>query len=392
MSNPIERIRDWQDELTAWRRDFHAHPELGLEETRTAALVAERLEAMGYEVHRGVGVTGVVGVLRNGHGNRAIGLRADMDALPMQEEGNPAYKSTNPGVMHGCGHDGHTTMLLAAARYLAETRNFDGTVNLIFQPAEEGRGGALGMIEDGLFQRFPCDEIYALHNRPGMPVGKYGIRPGPMMAGCAFWDLHIHGRGGHGAWPQYAIDPVVIGAQLVTAFQTIVARNVPPTDTAVLTTTGFDAGKAYNVIPEHVSLKGTARAYNETTMQLIEDRMRALATSICAGFGATAELIFEVVTVPVLNAAEQTEALAEAAAGLVGQGQVNLDHPSSMGSEDFSYMMREVPGAYINIGNGEGSHGGCELHNPAYDFNDHAIPYGAGVLAAVVEKRLVKAG
>ena len=196
MSNPIERIRDWHEELTAWRRDFHMHPELGLEETRTAALVAERLHAMGYEVHTGVGVTGVVGVLKNGSGNRAIGLRADMDALPMEEENSFAHRSTKPGLMHGCGHDGHTTMLLGAAKYLAESRNFDGTVNLIFQPAEEGRGGALAMINDGLFQRFPCDEVYGLHNRPGLAVGRYGIRPGAMMAGAAFWDIHVHGKGG----------------------------------------------------------------------------------------------------------------------------------------------------------------------------------------------------
>ena len=390
MTTPVERIRDWQEELTAWRRDFHMHPEIGLEETRTAALVAERLEAMGYEVHRGVGVTGVVGVLRNGQGNRAIGLRADMDALPMAEENSFGHKSTVPNMMHACGHDGHTTMLLGAAKYLAETKNFDGTVNLIFQPAEEGRGGALAMLNDGLFQRFPCDEIYGLHNRPGLAVGKYGIRPGAMMAGAAFWDLDIHGKGGHGARPESTVDPVVVGAQIVTAYQSIVARNVAPIDTAVVSTTGFDAGQAYNVIPEHVHLRGTVRTYKVETMQLVRDRMQALATAIAAGFGATAELHWNEITVPVINTPEQTTAIADAAAELVGEAHVERNKAPVMGSEDFSYMLQERPGAYIIVGNGEGQMGGCEVHNPKNDFNDTAIPYGAGILAAIVEKQLAK--
>ena len=390
MSNPIDRIRDWQEELTAWRRDFHMHPEIGLEEVRTSALVAERLEAMGYEVHRGVGVTGVVGVLRNGSGNRAIGLRADMDALPMEEENSFGHRSTVPGMMHGCGHDGHTTMLLGAAKYLAETKNFDGTVNLIFQPAEEGRGGALAMINDGLFQRFPCDEVYGLHNRPGLAVGKYGIRPGAMMAGAAFWDIHIHGKGGHGARPEATIDPVVVGAQIVTAFQSIVARNVAPIDTAVVSTTGFTAGQAHNVIPEHVHLMGTVRTYKVETMKLVHDRMQALASSIALGFGATAELLWNEITVPVINTEEQTTAIADAAAALVGEAHVERNRAPVMGSEDFSYMLQERPGAYIVVGNGEGSMGGCDVHNPKYDFNDTSIPYGAGILAAIVEKQLAK--
>ena len=390
MTTPVERIRDWQEELTAWRRDFHMHPEIGLEETRTAALVAERLEAMGYEVHRGVGVTGVVGVLRNGQGNRAIGLRADMDALPMAEENSFGHKSTVPNMMHACGHDGHTTMLLGAAKYLAETKNFDGTVNLIFQPAEEGRGGALAMLNDGLFQRFPCDEIYGLHNRPGLAVGKYGIRPGAMMAGAAFWDLDIHGKGGHGARPESTVDPVVVGAQIVTAYQSIVARNVAPIDTAVVSTTGFDAGQAYNVIPERVHLRGTVRTYKVETMQLVRDRMQALATAIAAGFGATAELHWNEITVPVINTPEQTTAIADAAAELVGEAHVERNKAPVMGSEDFSYMLQERPGAYIIVSNGEGQMGGCEVHNPKYDFNDTAIPYGAGILAAIVEKQLAK--
>jgi amidohydrolase len=386
---PIDHIRRYHDELTAWRRDFHAHPETGFEEHRTAALVAERLESWGIEVHRGIGRTGVVGVLRSGRGNRAIGLRADMDALDMPEENGFAHRSTVPGKMHGCGHDGHTTMLLGAARYLAETKNFDGTVHLIFQPAEEGQGGAQAMIADGLFERFPCDAVYGLHNRPGLEVGRYGIRAGAMMAGCAFFDIHIHGRGGHAARPEATVDPVVCGAQIVAALQSVVARSVAPADTAVLSVTGFTAGQAYNVIPERVALRGTVRTYRVEVMRQVEARMRALAGSIATGFGATAELDFREITVPVINTAEQTGLIADAAAALVGEGHVDRDRPAVMGSEDFSYMLQERPGAYILVGNGTGATGGgCDVHNPRYDFNDAAIPYGAGILAAVAEAEL----
>jgi amidohydrolase len=387
--NPIEHIRAYQDQLTAWRRDFHAHPETGFEEHRTAALVAERLESWGIEVHRGIGRTGVVGVLRSGHGNRAVGLRADMDALDMPEANGFAHRSTVPGKMHGCGHDGHTTMLLGAARYLAETRNFDGIVHLIFQPAEEGQGGAQAMIADGLFERFPCDAVYGLHNRPGMPVGHYGIREGAMMAGCAFFDLAIHGKGGHAARPEATVDPVVCGAQVISAWQSIVGRNVAPYDTAVISVTGFEAGTAYNVIPERVALRGTVRAFRTETMKLLEQRMRALAASIATGFGATAELDFREITVPVVNSPEQTRLIADAAAAMVGEPHVDRARVAAMGSEDFSWMMAERPGAYILVGNGAGE-GSCEVHNPGYDFNDAAIPYGAGILAAVVEKELPK--
>ena len=386
--NPIEHIRRYQEQLTEWRRDFHAHPETGFEEHRTSALVAERLASWGIEVHREVGRTGVVGVLRNGKGNRAIGLRADMDALDMPEENEFAHRSTIPGKMHGCGHDGHTTMLLGAARYLAETRNFEGTVHFIFQPAEEGQGGAQAMIADGLFERFPCDAIYGLHNRPGLEVGRYGIRPGAMMAGCAFFDVHIRGKGGHGARPESTVDPVVCGAQIVTALQSVVARNVAPADTAVVSITGFSAGQAYNVIPERVSLRGTVRAFKVETMRLVEARMRALVQSIATGFGATAELDFREITIPLINAEEQTRIIADAAAALVGEAHVDRDRAPVMGSEDFSYMLAERPGAYIIVGNGTGDAGGCEVHNPRYDFNDAAIPYGAGILAAVVEREL----
>ncbi len=389
--NPIQHIRGWQDQLAAWRRDFHAHPELGLEEHRTAALVAERLRSWGIEVHTGVGgATGVVGTLRNGRGNRAVGLRADMDALPMEEENGFAHRSTVPGKMHACGHDGHTTMLLGAARYLAETRRFDGTVHFIFQPAEEGGGGARAMVADGLFRRFPCDAVYGLHNRPGLEVGRYGIRPGAMMAGCAFFDIHVHGKGGHGARPAATVDPVVCGAQIVSALQTVVARNIRSGEAAVLSVTGFDAGRAYNVIPERVALRGTVRAFRTETMRLVEARMRALAESIAAGFGATAALDFREVTVPVVNGTEQTTVFADAAASLVGEDGVERGWPAVMGSEDFAYMLAECPGAYIVTGNGveEDGGGGTEVHSPRYDFNDAAIPYGAGVLAAVAEREL----
>ena len=346
-------------------------------------------------MHRGIGRTGVVGVLRNGsasraasgNASRAIGLRADMDALDMPEENGFAHRSTIPGKMHGCGHDGHTTMLLGAARYLAETRAFDGTVHFIFQPAEEGQGGAQAMIADGLFERFPCDAVYGLHNRPGMEVGHYGIRTGAMMAGCAFFDIQIHGRGGHGARPEATVDPVVCGAQIVSALQSVVARNVAPAETAVLSVTGFTAGQAYNVIPERVALRGTVRAYRTEVLRQIEARMRALAQSIATGFGASADLDFREITVPVVNTAEQTSLIAEAAAALVGEAHVDRNRPAVMGSEDFSYMLAERPGAYILVGNGTGE-AACEVHNPRYDFNDAAIPYGAGILAAVVEREL----
>ncbi len=386
--NPIERIRQYQDELTAWRRDFHAHPETGFEEVRTSALVAERLASWGIEVHRGIGRTGLVGVLRAGNGDRAVGLRADMDALDMPEANGFAHRSTVPGKMHGCGHDGHTTMLLGAARYLAETRNFNGTVHFIFQPAEEGRGGARAMVEEGLFRRFPCNAIYGLHNRPGMPVGQYGIRAGAMMAGCAFFDLVIQGKGGHGARPESTVDPVVCGAAIVSAYQSIIGRNVAPNDTGVVSVTGFSAGTAYNVIPDQVSLRGTVRAFRAETMALIERRMQALATSIAEGFGAEARLDLREVAAPVVNGVAQTAMIADAAAAMVGEAAVDRNRIPAMGSEDFAYMMAEVPGAYILVGNGEGEAGGCEVHNPHYDFNDAAIPYGAGILAAVVEREL----
>jgi amidohydrolase len=387
--SPADHVRRWLPELTAWRRDLHAHPEIGFEEHRTSALVAERLASWGIEVHRGIGGTGVVGVLRNGTGNRAVGLRADMDALPIEEANGFSHRSTVPGGMHACGHDGHTTMLLAAARYLTDTKAFDGTVHFIFQPAEEGLGGAKAMIADGLFQRFPCDAVYGLHNMPGMPVGHFGIRTGAMMAGATFFDIRIDGRGSHGAQPEQGVDALVCGAQLVSALQTVVARNVAPLDSAVLSVTSFVGGSAaYNVIPGQVSLRGTVRGFKAETMVLVEARTRALAGAIASGFGATADVVFREIFVPLVNTAAEAAAMADAAAKLVGEGQVEREQGAVMGSEDFAYMLAERPGAYILVGNGTGEYGGCALHNPGYEFNDAAIPYGAGVLAAVAEREL----
>ena len=382
--SPIDAIRRHQAELTAFRRDLHAHPELGMAEFRTAEKVATALEALGIEVHRGVGGTGVVGVLRNGSGNRAIGLRADMDALPMEELNDVPYRSTVKGAMHACGHDGHTTMLLGAAKYLAETRNFDGIVHFIFQPGEEGCGGALAMLEDGLFERFPCDAIYGMHNRPGMPVGEYAIRSGPTAAGGAFFDITITGKGAHGARPEVSIDPVLAACHVTTALQSIVSRNIAPRDAAVVSVTKVVGGDAYNVIPETAVISGTARFFAREVSAQIEEGLKRVAEGVAAGFGASASLDYRLIFAPTINDAEQTEAFANAAAELVGDGKVARDKPPGMGSEDFSFMMERVPGAYIHVGNGDGA----MPHNPRYQFNDEAIPYGAALYARVVEKGL----
>ena len=382
----IDKIRGFQDELTEIRRDFHAHPELGLEEHRTADIVAKKLESWGIEVHRGIGVTGVVGVIRKGSGKTRIGLRADMDCLPMEEQTNLPYRSQSTGKMHACGHDGHTTMLLGAAKYLAEA-DFDGTVNLIFQPGEEGIGGALAMLNDGLFERFPCDAIYALHNRPGMEVGKFAISKGPSAAGGAFFDIVVTGRGTHGARPEVGIDPVLVASHITTALQSIVARNVPPADTAVLSVTRIAGGDAYNVIPETATISGTARAFRKEVMQMMEDNMKRIAKGVAEGFGATAEVDFRLIFAPLINDAEQTDAIADAAAALVGEANVDRVKPPGMGSEDFSFMMEKVPGAYIQVGNGDSA----QLHNPAYNYTDECTPFGAALLASIAERKLAKA-
>ncbi|MGE4044440.1 MAG: M20 aminoacylase family protein [Acetobacteraceae bacterium] len=387
MTDPVlERAQSYQDELVATRRDIHAHPELGLEEFRTSELVARKLEEWGIEVHRGIGVTGVVGVLRSGNGQGAIGLRADMDALPILEATNLPHASQNPGRMHACGHDGHTTMLLGAAKYLAETRNFNGTVNFIFQPAEEGVGGALAMLKDGLFQRFPCNAIYGMHNRPGLPVGRFITGRSTRAAGGAFFDITITGKGAHGAHPQQSIDPVVIACHIGTALQSIVSRNIAAQETAVLSITRIHAGDAYNVIPQHAVLAGTVRTMKRETMTLIEQNMNRLATSIATGFGAEASMDFRVIFAPMVNNNDEAELYADAAAELVGEENVNRNGNPGMGSEDFSFMMEQVPGAHINLGNGDSA----TLHNHLYDFNDEAIPYGVALYAKIVEKKLPK--
>ena len=316
----IDHIRLYQDELTAFRQDLHAHPELGLQEHRTAELVAAQLEALGIEVHRGVGQTGVVGVLRSGNGSGRIGLRADMDALPILEANDLPYKSGTPGVMHACGHDGHTTMLLGAARYLAETRAFNGTVHFIFQPAEEGIGGALAMLEDGLFERFPCDAVFGMHNRPGMEVGQYAICPGPAMAGGAFFDIRIEGKGSHGAHPESSIDPVLTACHIGAALQSVISRNIAPTETAVLSVTKVMSGDAYNVVPQRALLSGTARAFKTEVMDRIEQRLRRVVDGVAAGFGATAEVEFRRIFAPLNNEPVHSTAFADAAAELVGGG------------------------------------------------------------------------
>jgi hippurate hydrolase len=387
----LATISAFHPEITAWRRDVHAHPELGFAETRTAALVAEQLERFGIEVHRGIGRTGVVGVLKHGpHADaagRRIGLRADMDALPIAEANTFGHRSRYAGRMHACGHDGHTAMLLGAAKYLAQTRNFDGTVRFIFQPAEEGLGGALAMLADGLFERFPCDAIFGMHNRPKLPLGRFAVRSGAMMAGGAFFDIRIAGRGSHGARPEAGVDPVMVAVQIASALQTIVSRNVPPVETAVVSVTQIHAGDAYNVIPQTATLSGTARAFSDELMQLIGASMRRIAEGVAQALGARAELDYRVNFAPVVNDAEQAEFAAAVCAELVGEANVVRDPPLIMASEDFSFMLNRVPGCYLNIGNGDGE-GACEVHNPSYDFNDAALPLGAAFFARAVERKL----
>jgi hippurate hydrolase len=393
MTSPVEHIRRWQDELVALRRDLHAHPELGFEEHRTARVVSERLAALGIEHQTGVGKTGIVAVVRGQTTNsgRSVGLRADMDALPMQEDNTFAHRSRYDGRMHGCGHDGHTTMLLAAARYLAETRAFDGTVTLIFQPGEEGYAGGKAMIEDGLFERFPADQVYALHNWPGLPVGKIAVRPGPMMAAADRVTIDIEGKGGHGAHPHQAVDPVLVAGHIITAAQSIVARNVSPIDTAVVSLCAMHAGHpgAMSVIPRTAQLVGTVRTFRTATQDLIEKRLRELVTSIASAFGASAKLTYERVYPATINSTREALFAAEVAGSVVGRENVIDDLDPSMGSEDFSFMLQQRPGAYARLGQGgSGTGPACFLHDSRYDFNDSVIAIGAGYLASLAERAL----
>lgn len=371
-------------QLTEWRRDFHAHPELAFEEHRTSDLVAQRLEAFGVEVHRGLAETGVVGRLKAGTGNRAIALRADMDALPMDEHNEFDHRSQHEGRMHACGHDGHTTMLLGAAKYLAETKGFDGTVYFIFQPAEEAEGGADRMVADGLFEKFPVEAVYGLHNWPGMPAGRFGVAAGPMMAAFDIFDLVVRGRGSHAAMPHQGVDPIVAAAQIVTALQTISSRSTNPLDAVVLSVTQIHAGDAYNIIPDAVTLKGTVRSFKDEVRDSVEPAMRRIAGGICEALGAEMELHYDKRYPATVNSEDEAELAAAAAVAVAGTGNVERRPSPSMGSEDFAYMLRERPGCYAWLGNGP-MDGGCMLHNPNYDFNDDILPVGASYWATLVE-------
>ena len=382
-------LKDLESEMRLWRRDIHAHPELGFEEQRTSDLVAAQLQSFGIEVHRGIGKTGVVGVLKAGTSTRTLGLRADMDALPIQEANQFEHRSRHAGRMHACGHDGHTAMLLGAAKHLARTRSFDGTVHFIFQPAEEGIGGAKAMIADGLFQRFPCNAIFGMHNRPGMALGKFAVRAGPMMAGGAFFDIDVTGVGSHGARPESGVDSVLVAAHIATALQSIVSRNVRPVETAVVSVTQIHSGDAYNVIPQTARLSGTVRAFSNEVMALIGRNLARIAEGVATGFGARASTDFRPIFAPLINDPREAEFAAAVCAEIVGAENVRRDPPLIMASEDFSYMLNEVPGCYFNIGNGDGT-GACEVHNPAYDFNDAASIYGASVFVRLVERRLAR--
>ncbi|WP_407528539.1 M20 aminoacylase family protein [Methylobacterium oryzisoli] len=382
--SPLDRIAADLDELTAIRRDLHAHPELGFEETRTAGLVADKLASWGIEVHRAVGRTGVVGILKGrGLSDRRIGLRADMDALPIEEATNLPHRSTVPGKMHACGHDGHTTMLLGAAKYLSQTRDFDGTAVFIFQPAEEGLGGARAMLADRLFERFPCDEVYGLHNQPNGPYGRLAVRRGPAMAAADFFDIRIVGRGAHAAQPNRGVDPVVVQAALVQALQTIVSRNTDPVHSAVVSITQVHAGAAYNVIPEEAHLAGTIRTFDDGVRAMVGERMRETCAGIAKAFGAEIHVEIRDVFSVLRNSEIQARAALDVATELFGADKVDADPEPKMGSEDFADMLLAVPGAYAWLG----QKAGAALHNAAYDFDDSIIPLGAAYLARLVERR-----
>jgi amidohydrolase len=381
--NLIPEIVVLSPELKRMRQDFHAHPEIGFQETRTSGLVADMLTGWGIEVHRNVGETGVVGIIRGNKPGRRIGLRADMDALPMQEATGLPYASRNPARFHGCGHDGHTTMLLGAARYLAQTRRFSGEVVLIFQPAEEGLGGARRMLAEGLFTRFPCDEIYGLHTWPNAPVGRVSLKPGAAMAAADNFDIIITGRGSHGAQPHHAVDPVMVAVSIAQALQTILSRNVNPLKTAILSITQIHAGSAHNVIPDTARLLGTIRTFDDEVRALIAERMKNLADSIASGFDAHAEVIIDPRFSVLKNSPQQADAAMAIARDLVGPSLAEFDTDPLTGSEDFADMLQHVPGAYMLLGQGPGPN----LHNPRFDFNDEVAPIGASLLARIAEIR-----
>jgi hippurate hydrolase len=380
---PIESILADAAEIAALRRDIHAHPELCFEEHRTSALIAKALEGWGIPVHRGLGKTGVVGIVEGRPSPRAVGLRADIDALPMTEHNKFAHASTHPGKMHACGHDGHTAMLLAAANHLARHRDFDGTVYLVFQPAEEGGGGAREMVKDGLFEKFPMEAIFGAHNWPGMAVGQFGVKPGPIFASSNEFKITIRGKGSHAALPHNGIDPVPIACQMVQAFQTIITRNKRPIDAGVISVTMIHTGEATNVVPDDCVIEGTVRTFTLEVLDLIESRMKEIAEHTCAAFGAGCTFEFHRNYPPTINHVAETAFFRQVAAEVAGMDNV-LDFEPTMGAEDFSYFLLDKPGCYFLIGNGDGSHrigghglGPCMLHNPSYDFNDDLIPLGA---------------
>jgi hippurate hydrolase len=392
--NLISELVLSSEALTVLRRDLHAHPELCFNEFRTADVVAAKLTEWGIPVHRGLGTTGVVGMVKAGTSSRAIGLRADMDALPMTESNTFAHASTIPGKMHACGHDGHTAMLLAAAQYLASHRNFDGTVYLIFQPAEEGGGGAREMIQDGLFERFPMEAVFGMHNWPGMALGQFAASAGAVMASSNEFQITLHGKGGHAAMPHNAIDPVPVACQLVQAFQTIISRNVKPIDAAVISVTMIHAGEATNVIPNSCELQGTVRTFSTAVLDQIELRMRQVTEHLCVAFDLRHEFGFSRNYPPTINSTLEAEFCRRVMADIVGIDQVKVQEPT-MGAEDFSYMLQAKPGCYAFIANGDGDHRGlghgggpCMLHNASYDFNDALLPLGATYWVRLAEQWL----
>ncbi len=394
--NLIDALSAEMADIVALRREIHAHPELCFEEIQTSELVAQQLGKWGIQVHRGLGRTGVVGIIKNGTSNRAVGLRADMDALPVQEMNSFEHKSRHEGKMHACGHDGHTAMLLAAGKHLAQQRNFDGTVYLIFQPAEEGGGGGREMVQDGLFTQFPMEAVFGMHNWPGLPVGSFALSPGPVMASSNEFRILLRGKGAHAAMPHNGLDPVTTACQLVQAFQTIISRNKKPIDAGVISVTMIHAGEASNVIPDSCELRGTVRTFTLDVLDLIERRMRELTQHLCAAFGLSNEFEFKRNYPPVINTEHEVGFARKVMAELVGESQVLKQEPT-MGAEDFSFMLQEKPGAYCFIGNGDGAHrtlghgeGPCMLHNPSYDFNDDLIPLGASYWVQLAESWLAR--
>ena len=393
----IDSIAQAAPAIAALRRDIHAHPELCFEEKRTSDLIAEQLTQWGIPVHRGLGRTGVVGIVKQGSSARAVGLRADIDALPMTEFNKFPHASRHPGRMHACGHDGHTAMLLAAAQHFAQQRNFDGTVYLIFQPAEEGGGGAREMIHDGLFTQFPMEAVFGMHNWPGLPAGTLAVAPGPVMASSNEFRIVIQGRGGHAALPHNSLDPVPIACQMVQAFQTIVSRNVKPVDAGVVSVTMIHTGEATNVVPDSCEIQGTVRTFTLEVLDLIEARMRTIAEHTCAAFGASCEFEFHRNYPPTINHAAEAAFARQVMLDLVGEDKVVTQEPT-MGAEDFAFMLQQRPGAYCFIGNGDGGHrdqghgvGPCLIHNASYDFNDALIPVGASYWVRLAEAWLARA-